>query len=90
MVFQLAVCMAGFGLRWPLSVPYLAYVYADISDTNTMNIQGSLRVAVFWIALLGFLSWDWLQSPPVNLRLEAPIIAIGSGQAPSGGHCATF
>lgn len=55
-----------------------------------MNIQGSLRVAVFWITLLGFLSWDWLQSPPVNLRLEAPIIAIGSGQAPSGGHCATF
>ena len=50
----------------------------------------SLRVLVFWAILSGFFIWDWTHSQPVNLRLEAPIIAIGSGQAPSGGHCATF
>lgn len=55
-----------------------------------MNKLTSLRVLVFWAFLLGFFVWDWHTAQPVNLRLEAPIIAIGSGQAPSGGHCATF
>lgn len=50
----------------------------------------SIRAAVFWAVLIGFFVWDWYQSEPINLRLEAPIIAVGSGQAPSGGHCATF
>ena len=50
----------------------------------------NLRVGIFWLILVGFFVWDWAQSQPVNLRLEAPIIAVGSGQAPSGGHCATF
>lgn len=48
------------------------------------------RILVFWLALAAFFVWDWLDSAPVNLRLESPIIAIGSGQAPSGGHCASF
>ena len=52
--------------------------------------MSKLRILVFWVLLVGFFVWDWQQSPPVNLRLEAPIIAIGSGQAPSGGHCAAF
>lgn len=47
-------------------------------------------LALFWIALLIFLGWDWMNSRPVNLRQEAPLIAAGSGQAPSGGHCSAF
>ncbi|WP_198341782.1 hypothetical protein [Oceanisphaera avium] len=49
-----------------------------------------LRMLVFWGCLIGFFIWDWQHSATINLRLEAPIIAIGSGQAPSGGHCAVF
>lgn len=55
-----------------------------------MNRLSSLRIVLFWTVLVGFFVWDWHNSEPVNLRLEAPVIAIGSGQAPSGGHCATF
>lgn len=55
-----------------------------------MNKLINLRVLVFWVVLVGFFVWDWQTADPVNLRLEAPIIAIGSGQAPTGGHCATF
>ncbi len=42
---------------------------------------------LFWIALAAFLAWDWTQSSPIDLRNEPPAIAIGSGKAPSGGHC---
>ncbi|MDY0308498.1 MAG: hypothetical protein RBR29_01720 [Castellaniella sp.] len=45
--------------------------------------------AVFWIAFAGFLAWDWAHSVPVNVRAEPPLIAVGSGVAPSGGHCAS-
>ncbi len=45
---------------------------------------------LFWLALALFLGWDWLNSSPVNLRLEPPLLAAGSGQAPSGGHCSAF
>lgn len=41
----------------------------------------------FWIVLAAFLSWDYWQSTPVDLRYEAPLIAAGSGQAVQGGHC---
>jgi len=41
----------------------------------------------FWLGLLAFLTWDWSASPPVDLRQEPPLIAAGSGQASSGGHC---
>lgn len=47
-------------------------------------------LALFWIALILFLGWDWMSSAPVNHRLEAPLIAAGSGQAPTGGHCSAF
>lgn len=50
----------------------------------------SVFLALFWVALIIFLGWDWTQSSPVNLRLEPPLIAAGSGQAPSGGHCSAF
>ncbi len=43
--------------------------------------------ALFWILLVAFLGWDWSASAPVNLRDEPPLIAAGSGQAASGGHC---
>ena len=42
---------------------------------------------VFWLILVGFLAWDYAASPPVDLRNEPPLIAAGSGQAVSGGHC---
>lgn len=43
--------------------------------------------AVFWLVLLVFLAWDFSVSAPVDLRNEPPLIAAGSGQATSGGHC---
>jgi len=43
---------------------------------------------VFWAALVGFVAWDYGASAPVNLRLEPPIFAAGSGLPASGGHCA--
>lgn len=42
---------------------------------------------VFWLALLGFLGWDFAASPPIDLRQEPPLIAAGSGQVVAGGHC---
>ena len=46
------------------------------------------RRALFWLALLGFVAWDLAQSDPVNLRLEPPMVAAGSGLEISAGHCA--
>ena len=43
---------------------------------------------IFWLALVGFVAWDFAASPPINLRLEPPFIAAGSGTITSGGHCA--
>jgi hypothetical protein len=50
--------------------------------SNTHKLQ-----AVFWLGLAAFLSWDFMVSAPVDLRNEPPLIAAGSGQAASGGHC---
>ena len=50
----------------------------------------NITLALFWVALGLFLSWDWLNSTPVNHRLEPPLFAAGSGQAPTGGHCSAF
>jgi hypothetical protein len=43
--------------------------------------------AVFWLVLSALLAWDFQKSDPVDLRKEPPLIAAGSGQATSGGHC---
>ena len=43
--------------------------------------------SVFWLVLAAFLAWDWSRSAPIDLRDEPPLIAAGSGQAVSGGHC---
>ncbi|WP_333706008.1 hypothetical protein [Ottowia beijingensis] len=48
----------------------------------------ALRRWMFWLALIGFIAWDFAASAPVNLRLEPPIFAAGSGLPTSGGHCA--
>ena len=51
-----------------------------------MTQHTTLRLA-FWVVLAAFLAWDWSASKPVDLRMEPPLIAAGSGQAASGGHC---
>ncbi len=51
-----------------------------------MTSTRSLRM-LFWLALIGFVAWDTLRSPAIDLRREPPLIAAGSGQASSGGHC---
>ena len=51
-----------------------------------MNIP--LLRSAFWIVLVAFIAWDYNHSKPVDLRFEAPLIAAGSGQTVSGGHCA--
>lgn len=48
----------------------------------------AFRRWIFWVLLVGFIAWDFAVSAPVNLRLEPPIIAAGSGLPTSGGHCA--
>ena len=48
--------------------------------------QRLLRAA-FWAVLLVFLVWDYASSPPVDTTQEPPLLAAGSGQAVSGGHC---
>ncbi len=45
------------------------------------------RSAVFWGLLAAFIAWDWMQSPDIDVRREPPLVAAGSGQAVSGGHC---
>ena len=51
-----------------------------------MTQQNLLRSA-FWAVLVLFLVWDFWQSPRIDLRFAAPLIAAGSGQATQGGHC---
>ncbi|UHL62484.1 hypothetical protein LSG25_10255 [Paralcaligenes sp. KSB-10] len=46
-------------------------------------------IVLFWVLLLAFFSWDWAVSRPIDFRTEPPLIAAGSGQAPTGGHCAS-
>jgi hypothetical protein len=51
-----------------------------------MTLAKKLQIA-FWLSLIGFLGWDWFQSDKVDFRHDPPVIAAGSGQASSGGHC---
>lgn len=41
----------------------------------------------FWASLALFFIWDAWHSPAINLRLEPPLIAAGSGQSNDAGHC---
>jgi len=49
-----------------------------------------IRLLLFWLVLFVFFAWDWTSSRPVNHRKEPAVLAIGSGQAPAGGHCSAF
>jgi hypothetical protein len=51
-----------------------------------MTLAKKLQI-IFWLGLVGFIGWDWYKSDAVNFRLDPPVIAAGSGQASSGGHC---
>ena len=42
----------------------------------------------FWGALALFLAWDHARTPRIDLRFEPPLIAAGSGQTATAGHCA--
>ena len=50
----------------------------------------TIYVLLFWLVLAVFFAWDWQSSEPFNQRLEPQILAVGSGQAPTGGHCSAF
>jgi hypothetical protein len=52
-----------------------------------MDKKHAFRVgfALFWLVALGLLVLDTASSSGV--RVEPPPIALGSGQAASGGHC---
>lgn len=50
------------------------------------NVTSLLRW-LFWTLLVLFLAWDFIRSPPIDLRQEPPLIAAGSGLVVSGGHC---
>ncbi len=52
-----------------------------------MNITPRRRQALFWAVLAVFLLWDLLGSARIDRWREPPLLAAGSGQAPSGGHC---
>ena len=41
--------------------------------------------AVFWLAVLALVALDAISTD--GIRAEPPPIALGSGQAASGGHC---
>lgn len=45
------------------------------------------RRTLFWLLLAAFVAWDLHRSAPIDLWREPPLIAAGSGQASSGGHC---
>ena len=55
-------------------------------NSPASTLRRSLQVT-FWLALTAFIAWDFLSAPPIDLRREPPLIAAGSGQAASGGHC---
>lgn len=52
-----------------------------------MDNKKAFRVgfALFWLTALVLLALDTARS--ASVRVEPPPIALGSGQAASGGHC---
>jgi hypothetical protein len=47
----------------------------------------SLISIVFWLLLTAFIAWDFAKSADIDQRQEPPLIAAGSGKAPTGAHC---
>lgn len=50
------------------------------------NNQSRL-IILFWFLLTIFIAWDFANSAEINQREEPPLIAAGSGKAPTGAHC---
>lgn len=53
-------------------------------------MNNRILLIAFWVALIAFFGWDWVSSDAVDRFSEPPVLAIGSGQAPSGAHCSNF
>ena len=47
----------------------------------------TLLSLVFWLLISAFVVWDFAKSADINQRDEPPLIAAGSGKAPTGAHC---
>ncbi len=54
---------------------------------NFLQNKQSLLSIVFWFLLCTFIAWDFAKSADIDLRQEPPLIAAGSGKAPTGAHC---
>ncbi|MCU0817259.1 MAG: hypothetical protein MUF74_12605 [Cypionkella sp.] len=54
--------------------------------TGTRRITAALVV----LFLLGLLALDQAQSRPLNPYAAPPLLALGSGQAAGGAHCAAL
>jgi hypothetical protein len=52
-----------------------------------LHNQQSILSLVFWLLLTAFVAWDFAKSAEINQREEPPLIAAGSGKAPTGAHC---
>jgi hypothetical protein len=61
-----------------------------MKENKTMNFlqnKQSQFTLVFWLLLSVFIAWDFAKSADINQREEPPLIAAGSGKAPTGAHC---
>lgn len=52
-----------------------------------LQTKQSVLSALFWLSLTIFIAWDFAKSADIDLRQEPPLIAAGSGKAPTGAHC---
>jgi hypothetical protein len=61
-----------------------------MKGNDTMKLlqnKQSVLSLVFWLLLTVFMVWDFAKSADINQREEPPLIAAGSGKAPTGAHC---
>ena len=61
-----------------------------MKGNDTMKLlqnKQALLSLVFWLLLTAFIVWDFAKSEDINQREEPPLIAAGSGKAPTGAHC---
>lgn len=61
-----------------------------MKGNDTMKLlqnKQSLFSLIFWVLLIVFIAWDFAKSAEINQREEPPLIAAGSGKAPTGAHC---
>jgi hypothetical protein len=61
-----------------------------MKGNDTMKLlqnKQSLFSLIFWVFLIAFIAWDFAKSAEINQREEPPLIAAGSGKAPTGAHC---